>query len=160
MKNNHYIQTPEQLFENHEDWAYSSLIDPNKQERIKEVLHDFSSSLYSRITAEDGRDICSKFYTAAVRGFTVRMRNIPMIGRPDSERTITFEDVYLSSSKDGIAQILSDSAANDEIGEIIRWFDSNFLKYLYDIGWSCGILHNKESNNDRVIIYQAREKNW
>lgn len=75
MKNNHYIQTPEQLFENHEDWAYSSLIDPNKQERIKEVLHDFSSSLYSRITAEDGRDICSKFYTAAVRGFTVRMRD-------------------------------------------------------------------------------------
>ncbi len=160
MRNNHYIQTPEQLFENHEEWAYASLIDPDKQERIKEVLHDFSSSLYSRITAEDGKSICSQFYTAAVRGFTVRMMNIPKLDRTGTERTITFEDVYLGSTKSDIAPILKDSAANDELGETIRWFDSNLRKYLYDLGWLCGILYNKWNKSRKVIIYQLREKNW
>lgn len=160
MKNNHNIFTPDRLFENHEEWAYAALIDPKKQERIKEVMHDFSRSLYSKITAEGENKVCSEFYTAAVRGFTVRMRNIPMVNRPGTERAITFEDVYLSSTSGEIAPILSNSAAINEVEEVIEWFDPNFRKYLYDLGWLCGILSEKDSSREKVIIYQYRDKNW
>ena len=161
MLNNHHIRTPEELFDTHEDWIYSSLIDPAKEARIVEVLHDFSSALYDGITDEaNGKELGKKFYISEVRGFTLKMATIPTPMRL-TERTIVFDEIYVGS-RGGIGPILHNSSGVSENGEIIRWLDPCFRKFLHDLGWCCGILHDhdKEHTGEKVIIYQFRKKEW
>lgn len=150
MSNN--IKNPKELFEVHEDWVHSNLIPSEKQSRIAEVLNDFSSTLYSRILVD--KKLGSKFYTSEVRGFTLKMISVPTVGR-----TIAFDDVYVGI-KSGIGPIFSNSVTANENREIIKWLDSNLRKYLYDRGWYCGILRDRESFGDRIVIYEVRKKLW
>lgn len=151
MLNNHHIQTPNELFETHEDWICSSLIDPTKEARIVEVLHDFSSALYKGIVDEtDGKVLGTKFCTSEVRDFTLRMETIPTPMRL-MERTIVFDEIYVGS-KGRIGPIIRNSGAVGENGEIIKWLDPCFRKFLHD--------HDNEHCGDKVIIYQFRKKEW
>lgn len=156
MLNNHYVRTPEELFKTHEDWVYGSIIAPEKQARIVEVLSDFSNDLYSKITED--RELCSKFYLSTVRGFTVKMISAPSCVRHIVERTITFDEIYLAATRNGIGPLMPNTVALDENGEIIKWLDPNFRKYICDLGWHCGILHDNESFGEKIVIYAIHKK--
>lgn len=163
--NNHRIRTPDQLFENHEDWAYVKLIDPKKEARMVEIFNEFSNTLYTRMTDEENpslkSSLCSEFYRAEVRGFTLKAGSPPEVNLPwILDNYIQFNDLYIGSEKD-IAPI-SSIFKGTEISEIEGWLDKDFRKFLYDLGWKCGILHMRGFGKDtyKIIIYQKRNKEW
>jgi len=130
MHHNHNIQTPEKFFEGHDDFVYASLIDSVKESRLVYTMTLFSETLLSRL--KNDKEFCSKFYTAEIRGFTLKWapNDFP---KKTSEYTIAFDDVYVGSKK-GLSPIVHNSAVLDENVKIIKWLDPNFRKFLFDLG--------------------------
>ena len=162
--NNHHIRKPEELFKEHESWAYAKLIDHEKQARIAEIFDEFSSILYARMTDEKhigSITLCSKFYIADVRGFTLKAVSLPNEIFPwRTAKNIQFNDIYIGTEED-ITPISLNSTYKGELGIIMKWLDPNFRKFLNDLGWRCGIVHHTEygyKDVDKAIIYERQKK--
>ena len=147
-----FFSTPEELFETPEGWAFSQVIDPEKEQTMKQILKNFGMELYHRMVEETkagSKKLCEQFYTSEVRGCTIKV-NTDYFGK----QTIVFDDIYLG--RNAISPIMPNIVSNEDNKLIVAWLDKCFRVYLSTVyGWHAGILRAKD--DEKIIIYEARK---
>lgn len=152
------LKTPEELFREHENLAKNILITQEKELQLAAILDEYSGILQQKI--EESKATAEEFYTAEIRGFTLRL-----VKKPDDsgEKTVNIARLYFGPAS-GIGPIVPIFSLESENGHIARWLDQSCRKYLFEFGWHVGILHvrlNKtKAGSEEVIVYAKRQKAW
>lgn len=147
------IYTPAELLKRHDDLAYVRVIQPEIEQKLKDLFKEFSDKLYEVMSRDDevGEKACRDYYTKPIIGFTVRAKKVG-----NEEFELIFGDIYMGL-KSNISPILPYTRPVSTEDFPFHWFNRAVRQCVYDSGWKTGKLHKSDYRFDELLVYFEKE---